>query len=290
MARKVNDIFETMRSAAIAEATSVGNADAVAMFNNTSKVALWRILFYAFAYCVWTFEVLFDDFIATVVNILALQRPHTLRWYRQKALAFQLGFNLLTDSDKFDNTGYTDAQVTDSKIVRYAAINEATIDGKRTLLLKIAKEMNGEPSTLSLVEEDAFTAYMQEVKDAGNILIIYNRQADVIRAAVNVYYNPLLLDGNGNRLDGGAGKPVEDAAKAYPFSLDFNGEFILAAFVDALQNAYGVSRRRCDLIQFEKKTGDNAFQSVGSSFVPEAGYAKFDTDGLTINYIPDENG
>jgi hypothetical protein len=288
MATSITDIFERMRQEGIAKASEAGNTEAVAMFSNTSKVAIWRIIYYAIAFCIYTHETIFDAFVTTVSNLLAAQLPHTLRWYRTKALAFQSGFNLVIDTDRFDNTGYTDSQIEASKVVAYAAVNEATVDNIRSLIIKIAgKDTSGSPTQLSDSEQIAFTAYMTEIKDAGNRLIIYNRQADLIKATVNFYYNPLLLDGNGNRLDGGSGKPVEDAANAFPFQLDFNGEFILAQFVDAMQNAYGASRRRVDLISFQKKTGLNPYESVASSFVPDAGYAKFDVDGLTINYLPD---
>lgn len=288
MARTVKEIFEAMRTEAINQATATGNADAVTMFSNTSKVAVWRFLFYAIAFCIYTHELVFDGFVATVANMLSLLLPHTLRWYRTKALAFQYGFNLVTDTDRFDNTGYTDDAIEASKVVAFAAVNEATVDNIRSLLIKIAgRDASGNPVQLAAGVEAAFTAYMNEVKDAGNRLIIYNRQADLMKATVNFYYNPLLLDENGYRLDGGAGKPAEDAANAFPFQLDFNGEFIVAQFIDALQGAYGASRRRVDLVSIQKKTGAGAYTSVNSSFVPEAGYAAFDVNGLTINYLPD---
>lgn len=288
MAQTTEQIFEEMKAEGIARATEAGNANAVAMFNNTSKVAVWRIMFFAIAFSLNSLHKIFDGFVQIVKDLLAMLLPHTLRWYRSKALAFQFGFSLIIDTDKFDNTGYTDDEIEDSKVVAYAAVNEATVDNIRSLIVKVAgKDADGKPTQLSDPQEAAFTAYMTEVKDAGNRLIIFNRQADLIKATINFYYNPLLLDENGNRLDGGAGKPAEDAANAFPFQLDFNGEFIVAQFIDALQAAYGCGRRRVDLISMQKKTGLGAYTAVNSSFVPEAGYAAFDVDGLTINYIPD---
>ncbi len=288
MARTVNEIFNIMKAEALAKATEANNTNAIAMFNNTSKVAIWRIIFYAIAFCHYTLEVIWDNTVIKIQQMLSLLMPHTPRWYRQKVLSFQYGFNLITDSDKFDNTGYTNEQIEASKIVAFASVNEATIDNIRSLLIKVAKkDGNGNPEQLSNSEEAALTAYVQEIKDAGVRVIIYNRPSDYIRATLNVYYNPLLLDSNGNRLDGIAGKSIEDVAKEFPFNLDFNGEFIVAQFIDALQSAYGVGRRRVDLVSIEKKTGAGAYTSIASSFVPEAGYAKFDVDGLTINYLPD---
>jgi hypothetical protein len=290
MARTTQQIFDLMKANAIANATEAGNADAVAMFNNTSKVAVWRILFYSIAYINSTTEVVYDSFVLFVQNLIADLVPGTVRWYRKKILAFQYGFPLITDTDKFDNTGYTTDQIEDSKIVKYCAVNEATVDQVRVLLIKVAGELDGEPVELTSLQVAAIQAYVDEFKYAGVKVLIYNQEADLIRATLNVYYNPLLLDSTGNRTDGGGGKPVEDAAKAFAFNLDFNGEFIVARFVDAVQNAYGVSRSRVDLLLFQKKTGVGAFTSVSSSFIPDAGYAKFDTGGLTINYIADVVG
>ena len=84
-----------------------------------------------------------------------------------------------------------------------------------------------------------------------------------------------------------AGYPVRDAAINYPLTLEFDGEFINAGFIDALQGCYGVSRRKVTLVSMERKTGESDWQSIGSSFIPDAGYCKFDVEGLTINYIAD---
>lgn len=188
---------------------------------------------------------------------------------------------------RFGTNNFFYIYIDNSKIVAYAAVNEASIDNVRSLLIKVAKKQNNTPTQLSPTEEAAFIGYIEKIKDAGVRVVVYNKEADLVRAVVNVYYNPLILDGNGNRLDGLGGKPVEDAAKQFPFQLDFNGEFIVAQFIDTLQNAYGVSRRRVDLVSVEKKTGTAAYTSISSSFVPDAGYAKYDVDGLVINYIAD---
>lgn len=287
MARTVNDIFEEIKKEAIKLATEANNNPAITMFNNTSKVAIWRILFYAIAYICFTVEVIFDNTVGIIQNMIANLAPHTLKWYRNKALNFQYGFNLIADTDKYDNNGYSNDAIDNSKIVAYAAFNEASIDNVRSLLIKVAKKQNNAPTQLSPTEEAAFIGYIEKIKDAGVRVVVYNKEADLVRVVVNVYYNPLLLDSNGNRLDGLGGKPVEDTAKQFPFQLDFNGEFIVAQFIDTLQNSYGVSRRRVDLVSLEKKTGTAAYTNISSSFVPDAGYAKYDVDGLVINYIAD---
>jgi hypothetical protein len=286
MARTIDTIFNDMKGEAVRLATDANNADMLAMLNNTSKVAIWRLWFYIIAFAVWSLEKLWDAFQLLINSIIANQTPHTLRWYRTKALAFQYGFNLIPDTDKFDDVLFADDEIEASKVVKYAAVNETTIDGRRVLLIKVATLVNGELSPLNALQEAALTAYFEDVKDAGVPIIIYNRLADVLRATVDFYYNPLLLDGNGNRLDGLGANPVIEAANNYLLSLPFNGEFSNAAFIDALQDAFGASDRDVFLRSMERKTGDSDYVSVANTFIPDAGYVRFEANGLTINYIP----
>jgi hypothetical protein len=291
MARSVQEIFNIMRSKGIADATDAGHQDVVDMYNNTSIYAVWRNVFYAVAYCTWLLEVIFEDFVQVVLDIIERLTPHTKKWYRQKFLSFLYGVPLLIDSDKFNTSGFTAEQLANARIVKYVAVNEATINQIRSLEVKLAKAnaQTGRPEPLSTPQLAAITAYAEEIKDAGVNVVIYNRSADVIKAVVNVYYNPLLLDNLGNRLDGG-GKPIEAAANNYLFNLGFNGEFIVARFEDAIQQTYGISRNRVDVLVLQKKTGNNAYVNVASSFIPDAGFCEFEANGLTINYIADVVG
>jgi hypothetical protein len=286
MARTVDTIFNEMKSYAVQLATDAGNADALAMFNNTSRVAIWRLFFYTMSYVAWTLEAAHNSFVTLINNLLANQTAHTLKWYRTKALSFQFGFPLIIDTDKFDNTGFSESEIEASKVIKYAAVNASIVDGKKVLLMKIATLVNGELTQLPALQETAFKTYMEDhAKDAGVDIIYYNRLADLLRSEIDFYYDPLLLDGIGNRLDGLGVNPVEQAANNYLQNLSFNGEFSNAAFIDALQLAYGASEKNVFLKKMERKTGASDFISVNNTFIPEAGYVKFETNGLLINYI-----
>lgn len=284
MARTITEIFNIQKAEAVRLATEENNVEMLDMLQNTSRFALWRIMFSVMAFVVWTLEVLWDKFLILVNTIIAELVPHSLRWYRKKALSFQFGFDLLPESDKYNNSGFTNAQIEESKVVKYAAVNEATIDGRRVLLVKVAGvDGSGNLVQLSALVEAAFIAYFEIIKDAGNFIVVYNRVADSLKTTVDVYYNPLLLDNTGNRLDGLGNKPVEDAARSFLLDLPFNGEFSNAAFVDKLQAAYGVADRKVFLTSLLRKIGIGSYQSVSSVFIPEAGYTQFEE--LTINYI-----
>lgn len=285
MARTQQQIFDEMKAEGIRLATEQNDQKALDMFNNISNFARWRRFFMTIAFCVWSLEKLWDNFKAVVLAIVAAQTAHTLQWYRTKALAFQYGYDLISEKDIYDNTGLTVQEIEDSKVVRYAAVNETNIDGKRVLLVKVAGvDADGNLVQLTDLQETAFIAYMERIKDAGNVLLVYNRAADILKAEIEVYYNPLLLDDQGNRLDGTAGKPIEAAALAYLQLLPFNGEFSNAAFIDAVQGAYGVADNNVFLRSMQRKIGANNYQAVANTFIPDAGYTKFDVDGLTIIY------
>lgn len=286
MARTIDEIFNEMKAEGIRLATEQNNADAIDMFNNNSALAVWRLLFYIMAFCVWTFEVVQDNFFISVNTTIANEFAHTLKWYRTKALAFQYAFNLIPDTDKFDNVGKTEQEIADCKIIKYAAANETTVDSKRTLLIKIATLSDGILAPISEVQLAAFEAYIKEIKDAGVSVTIYNRLADLIKVEVDFYYNPLLLDNLGNRLDGLGANPVVEAANNYLLNLPFNGEFSNARFIDALQSAYGAAENNVFLKSASRKAGNNDYESIANTFIPDAGYARFDEGGLIINYVP----
>ncbi len=286
MARSTQQIYDSMVAEAVAKATADGNTKALGMLANTSKVAIWRLLFYVCAFSIFVFEGLLDAFQVAVDEKLAQLKPHNLNWYRNKVKAFQYGFTLVVDTDLFDNTGKTDSQIAASLVVKYASCVEETLDDVRVLLVKVATLSGDELVPLTSDQYDALMQYIKVFKDAGVRVVVYNQVADLIRCTVDVYVDPMLLDDQGLRTDG-AGYPVKDAAMNYPLELEFDGEFINAGFIDKIQSAYGVSRRKVNLISIERQTVGGNWQQVPSSFTPNAGYAKFATNGLTINYLAD---
>ena len=62
---------------------------ALAGLTSTSKVAIWKLWAYITAFVIYTLELIFDQHKAEVLEALTQLKPHTARWYRNKALAFQ---------------------------------------------------------------------------------------------------------------------------------------------------------------------------------------------------------
>ena len=244
--------------------------------NSTSKVAIWRLWVYIIAVAIWSLEKLFDQHRADIDKRLAELKPHTARWYRSKALSFQYGFDLLPDSDKFNNQGHTEEAIEASKIVKYSAVIESKNEGR--LIVKIAGEQGEQLQPITDAQKQAFEAYLQEIKDAGVRLSVVNYQPDVLHLQMKIVYDPLVLDGNGQSILH-ATKPVETAIKDYLKRLPFNGELVLAHLIDALQQAEGVKIPHLVLAQSKNITsggGYGAFETIEISKIPTAGYFTID--------------
>ena len=244
--------------------------------NSTSKVAIWRLWVYIIAVAIWSLEKLFDQHRADIDKRLAELKPHTARWYRSKALAFQYGFDLLPDSDKFNNQGHTEEAIEAGKIVKYSAVIESKNEGR--LIVKIAGEQGEQLQPITDAQKQAFEAYLQEIKDAGVRLSVVNYQPDILHLQMKIVYDPLVLDSNGQSILH-ATHPVEKAIKSYLKRLPFNGELVLAHLIDALQQAEGVKIPHLVLAQSKNITSGGSygdFETIEISKIPTAGYFTID--------------
>ena len=253
---------------------------------STSKVSLYRLFAYTVAYCIQTLENVFDTHLINVNNSLSNLKVHRLGWYKQKALDFQYGFDLITDTDKYDNTGFTQTQIDNSKIIKYVAASEAV--GESRLIIKIATDNGTDLAPISEGEKDALEAYFAEVKDAGVQITILNNSADRLYPYIRIFYDPLVLDEEGNSIIAG-GKPVETAIAELLKTLPFDGALSVIALVDALQVMPGVVIPQVD--QLTVSWFDSDLLDYGTPVaidvkkVPESGYFKIQTFEF-ITYIP----
>ncbi len=234
-----------------------------------SKVSFESVLFDIMSIAIYAFEVILDKHYSDVTQKLTEEKAHTARWYRSKALAFQFGFDLIVDSDEFNNTNYTSEQVLESKIVKYAAVVEAENDSR--LIVKIAGETDGELNRLNEQQVASFKTYMQEIRDAGVKLTVINYEADKLFLDLQINYDPLVLSANGQHLIN-ANYPVVDAIKTYMKELPFNGELVLAHLVDKLQQVEGV------LIP--------TIMSASTSWIDENTNSYGDAIGIAVKAIP----
>jgi hypothetical protein len=272
MARSIAEIQAAIVAAKSADGVLSGLA-------SSSNVAIWRLWTYVVATCQWTLENLFDIHKSEVNSIIATQKPHTLQWYVTKARAFQYGTALPADTDVYGVVPPADLTIL---VVHFAAAVElATL-----VRMKVAKLAGGILAPLSLGELTAFTTYMGRVKDAGVRLQCTSGAPDIFQPTMIVYYDPLILNSVGARLDGSSASPIKDAVNVFLDSLPFNGIFIVNNFIAAMQAVPGVVI--ADEVAIQAYYGTVPPVVIAAKYVPDAGYMALDISWFTLNvtYTP----
>lgn len=250
----------------------------LAELNSSSTTALYRLFARVVAKGIVTLETLFDVFSAQVTTDLANQKAHTLQWYRNKALAFQLGYELQAGNDIYTVSGT--AETIAAQIIAYAAV----VDQDGTLIVKANKE-DGGSVPLDAAEFAAFFDYMSDIKDAGVALLVRNVNPDRLKLIVDIYYDPTVISSNGARLDGQTATPVKDGVDGFLAAVPFDGRFVKSHLVDALQRVPGVKVpvvRSCQVARFDSAS----FSSVDVDYDPFAGFLRiYEPADLVLNYI-----
>ncbi len=238
-----------------------------------SLVSLENILFDVFAYCVFVLEQIFNLHSKEVNTKLEQLKPHTTRWYRNKALAFQYGFDLVQDTDRFDNSDKTQEQIEASKIIKYSAVTESEDESR--LIVKIATGQNGKLTPVTSEQQSSFEQYLAEIKDAGVRTTVINYLPDLLKLNLRIIRDMLVLDANGMEITTGK-YPVNDAITEFMKELPFNGELSLQKLVDKIQAAKGVKDLSLDLAQTAwidgNVNGYGDWQNIDISQIPVSGY------------------
>lgn len=266
MARTIAQIQAGIAAAKAADSTLSG-------LTSSSQVAIWQLWTWVVATAQWTLENLFEIHKNEVTGIIHSQKPHTLQWYVEKAKAYQKGVPLPPDTDVYD---IVPPVIPGVLIVAYAAAVELT----GIVRLKVAKSTGG---TLAKLGPDlpAFQGYMSRVKDAGVRLQITSDDPDTLQLGLHIFYDPLILDNTGARLDGTALNPVKDAAKSFLENLPFNGLFVINYLIGALQNVEGV--RIAEIVTAQAKYGSAPYTAIPVEYLPDAGYMILDDTYFDTN-------
>lgn len=253
--------------------------------NSTSKSAIWRNILFIVSFSIWTLEKLFDIHTSQIDKKLYEQKSGTQRWYRNKALAFQYGFDLIEDTDYFDNSSFTTEQIENSKIIKYCSVKESQESNR--LIMKIASENGSGLFPLTETQKTSFLAYMDEIKYAGVKINVINNLADILQINLKVFRDPLVLDENGNSILNG-GKPLETAINQYLKNLPFDGELILNDFIEKLREVSGIIN--VHIISANSKYYDvvtedyTAFVGIEIKTIPQSGYFEVE-DFNNITYV-----
>ncbi|TWP23539.1 nucleotidyltransferase [Apibacter muscae] len=267
--------------------------EALKVLNSTSKASIWRLFTYVVAYVIFNLELLFDAHTEEINTTIAEQKKGSLKWYRNKALAFQYGFDLLPDLEDFNNENYTEEEIENSKIIKYSAVTEATTQSR--LIIKIATETGDKLTPINEAELEAFTYYLEEIKYAGVAVTVINYLPDELSLSITIRRDPLVLDAQGNAIApvNGIIRPVEATIRQFLKELPFNGELQLSKLTDQLQLTTGVTDIKITYAAsawLDPTTGKyNTPQIIEMSVIPESGYfTTEDTEGknlININYV-----
>lgn len=240
---------------------------------STSKVSIWRLIVFIVSYAIFLHEQIVEK---NAEN----SRPHTKLWYREQALGFMDGFELIWKDGqfKYDTSGMSDAAIQEAKTITHVAITEAA---NGVLVIKTAAKEGMGTVPINSGPHSRFQSYMEQIKDAGNRIQYINQPADDLRLELIVWVDDLIIDvDTGESLVVPGTFPVEDACKIYLDALEFNGAFIKTFLVDAIQQMDGVHIPKVQLL--EHRTLANPFESVEEYVLPFSGHFKYSE--LTINY------
>lgn len=253
---------------------------------SNSKTAVWRLILWIVAYAISIHESIFDQYKKEISLLIQEEKAHSERWYRNKALAFQYGFSLLPDDDQFNNAGYDDDEIENSKIIKYSAVTQSADQSR--LIIKIATESGGKLAPITDEEKTAFESYFAEIKDAGVQTTVINFLPDKLQLFLKIFRDPNVIDANGVSILNG-NEPVKDAIIKLLKELPFNGELVLNAVIDRLQVIEGVINPH--LVAAKTSWIDpvlndyGALENIEISKIPVAGYFEIDFENSKIEYV-----
>jgi hypothetical protein len=231
---------------------------------------------------------LFDAHTADTEGKLRKLKPSSRAWYAQVIRDFQYGFPLLPNSDKFDNTGYTEAQIAASKVIKHVAvIKQTNAYGRVKLRLKIAGTDGVDIVQLSDDVVTALYSYLDRIgAPAGDNFVVEAMPADRIKMKWRIFYDPLILDQQGSRLDGLGSSPVQDAIKSFLKDgiTEFSGTYYPIKHQDWVQLVPGVVIP--EIVTCFANYGNTPFVSVVTEYEPNGGWIRFLNDeDLELEFI-----
>ena len=268
--------------------------------NSTSKTSLWRQFLEVVSTAYWAFVNVRDLHDKETNVLIQEQKVPNLRWYRNKALSFQYGFDVEIDTDIFKPTiqvdgvdvEATEEQTEASKLIKYCAVDRKVINNRASLIIKIAGEENGEIVQTYDDVKEALKKWFEVdgAAAAGDVITYINYKGDILSFSVDVYVNPLVLMSDG-RHKINLNYPVEDAIKTYLKNLPFNGEFDVQKFEAAILATEGVLKLKTNKVESKwivpqggDADGYGLFQPISVYKIPESGYFKVLDFKPLINY------
>lgn len=237
MARDILDIKEDLKASFVGDATLqefYGLDETKGFDEQFSKVSIEARLIDVWAAAAWVLETLWNAFKSETEAVIDEGYVTSERWYYAKALEFQKG-----DALEYNEKAYRfEYAVKDEakQVVKNVAVRQVTDEGVTKL-----KVYFSDAGKQALTEDvrTSFETYMRQVGAAGTHYLFVSEAPDELRVHLHVYYDALVLDSTGTRLNGG-GKPVEEAIEGYLDGLEYGGVMYASKLIDVIQQAEGV--------------------------------------------------
>lgn len=292
MARTIEEIKKEMTDAFLADETlrlQYGFNPSKSFNEQFSKASLESIIFYIIACSIWVLEKLFDKHQEEVSETIA-KRAHTLTWYRNKALDFQMGGKLREDILEYDNSELTEDQVEKQKIV-----TKCSCESLKLVFPTIQVKAVTENGAMTASQFEAFKAYMNEIADAGVKMRYVSKDPDKLGLTMTIMYDPLLMDSEGTLYNEGVKDAVAGYINDYLARLEYNGAFYPNLLESYLMACVGVKVANIDKAYYKEADESQAQPIDGLKHIPSSGAFVFDNSigadlsnpiNLTITYLP----
>lgn len=233
-----------------------------------SDAAEWKLWTSIMALAVKAVKYIASVFTADIDKKLAFLRPGTTGWYARVAREFQYGHSLIVKDD--GSLGYA---VADPEAMIVAAVSVVERSGGG-IVIKVARDDNGELAGLNSLELEAFENYMESVKFVGTKLSVISQNADTVKYNLKVFYSP-AFDPQSVELE------VKQALESYKLSLDFSAVIYSQRFIQAVINVPGVVT--AELISFEAKQATGiGYQPIEVRHELYSGYFNYDNESVLV--------
>lgn len=255
---------------------------------STSKVAIWRLIFYVCAVAIWIFE-------NQIENIVNRAVASTQPWWINTIKAFQYG-----DTLTWNGQSYSYATINPTKqIVTQCSIS--TSNG--IMYIKVATGT----TTLSALTDSQLTSlrsYINLIMPVGTSYVLISNTADLLQLVYTVYIDTTIIyynssnpnDAlNGSLLSDPTTFPIVNAINNYIQYLDvfnFSGVFFVSKLTDAIQSVTGVSNVVANIVyaKYGSLPYTNVLLNASQSYVANAGYLQIDPASPlaypNLNYLP----
>ncbi len=194
--------------------------------NSTSKVAVWRLLTWIFAFFSKTIRELFDSFKLYIELFFAKSQTGTSAWWDKEVKKWQSG-----DSLEFIDGVWKYAIVDEAKqIIKQSAIE--VLNG--VLIFKMAKDDGASGLTLlDPTEQAAFKSYCEKIKMTGTFLSVVSLLSDNLKLNYKMYFNAEYAESE-------VISEINSVAEEYLKNIVFNGKFQHTELTDEFQKIEAV--------------------------------------------------